>query len=110
MIIISEITLEKIQEYLPQWGHIISVTEVGSGMWGMRQVSSDYDLVVIYCEDMVDYLSGRNYRANLPELHGVIVDGKEIEFSYMEAGHLVNLLKKGNIKGILLEFRPVTLT
>ena len=99
-------TLLEIEEYLPD-KRIISVTEVGSGMWGMRELSSDYDLVVIYSENPIDILAGRKYEANLPSKHHVIIRGREYDFQYMEVGHLINLLKKGNINAIWALLSPI---
>jgi predicted nucleotidyltransferase len=95
--------------YLPD-KEIVSITEVGSGMWGMRDLSSDYDLVVVYSENMIDFLSGREYKANLPSKHHVMIDGKEYDFQYMEIGHLINLLKKGNINTIWAVLSPIVIS
>jgi predicted nucleotidyltransferase len=102
--------LGAILPYLPKDKRIISVTEVGSGMWGMRELSSDYDIVVIYSDNMVDFMAGKGYTPNLPCKHGIMIEGKEYDFAYMEVGHLINLLKKGNINAIWATLSPIVIT
>jgi predicted nucleotidyltransferase len=102
--------LGNILPYLPKDKRIISVTEVGSGMWGMRELSSDYDIVVIYSENMADFIAGRGYTKNLPFLPHIIIGEQEYDFSYMEVGHLINLLKKGNINAIWATLSPLVFT
>jgi predicted nucleotidyltransferase len=109
--------LGDILPYLPKDKRIISVTEVGSGMWGMRELSSDHDIVVIYSDNMADFMAGRGYAPNMPCKHGIrvkcnggCVQGEEYDFSYMEVGHLINLLKKGNINAIWATLSPIVIT
>ena len=76
------------------------VTEVGSRMWGMADVSSDHDMFCCYLTPASEYLRTGNFHPNRPSKTGVMVDGAEYDFQYMEIGHLVGLLKKGNVNAI----------
>jgi predicted nucleotidyltransferase len=106
-------TRAAIDEYMPPGKRIVSITEVGSGMWGMREISSDYDIVVVYSENMADYMAGRKYEANLPFRPHIMIDSpmgdKEFDFAYMEVGHLVNLIKKGNINALWATLSPIVI-
>jgi predicted nucleotidyltransferase len=102
----SEVNVDKITEYLPEGKEVVAITEVGSGMWGMRSLSSDYDLVVVYSENVLDILAGHRYTANLPCENGVVIDGHDYDFSYMEVRHLVWLLVKGNINAFWAVLSP----
>jgi hypothetical protein len=99
--------MERIEPYLPQGKEMVFVTEVGSGMWGMREISSDYDLVVVYAERSSDILAGRRYEPNLPSQHHVMLDDLEHDFQFMEIGHLIMLLKRGNINAIWATLSPI---
>ena len=89
------------------------VTEVGSRMWGMEQYASDYDLFHCYQQPAREYLRtsvfektrpAKMFKADadyaLSSHHFDIPLGAEIDAQYMEIGHLINLLKKGNINAI----------
>lgn len=99
---VNQQIMDDIKEYLPDHPgyNVIQVTEVGSGMWGTRQLSSDYDLVIVYRASTRDILSGRYIRPTLPNKHGVMIGEREYDFSYFEIGHLCSLLKKGNVNAI----------
>lgn len=91
----------KLIPFLPEAKHpnlkTIQITEVGSQMWGMADLSSDHDMVIIYRERTKDILRGRTYHSTLPCNHHVMIDGQEYDFSYLEIGHFCHQLKKGNI-------------
>lgn len=99
-------TLEEIDKYLPK-SKIVSVTEVGSQMWQMSDLSSDHDMVIIYQEDTRDILSGRGISNTLPCKHHVMINDQEYDFSYLEIGHFCNNLKKGNINMIWALLSPI---
>lgn len=85
---------------------LVSISEVGSFMWGMGNESdeekgiSDHDIIVIYKVDTKSILRGVNYEKNLPCIHDKLINGKRFDFSFMEVGHITNLLIKGNINAI----------
>jgi predicted nucleotidyltransferase len=76
------------------------VTEVGSRMWGMAKFASDYDLFHVYQTPSKDYLVSGNFGSTKPAKSWVDEKNREIDAQYMEIGHLVNLLKKGNINAM----------
>lgn len=76
------------------------VTEVGSRMWGMEKFASDYDLFHVYQAPAKDYLVSGNFGNTKPAKTWVDTNNREIDAQYMEIGHLVNLLKKGNVNAI----------
>lgn len=92
--------LTNIESYLPDKFRVLQVTEVGSQMWGMSDLSSDHDLIVIYQERTKDILRGRTYHSTLPSKHHIWIDSQEYDFSYLEIGHFCHQLKKGNINMI----------
>lgn len=83
------------------------VTEVGSRMWGMTDISSDHDMFVCYKTPASEYLRNNNFGATLPSQPNVIIGETEFDFQYMEIGHLVNLLCKGNINAIWAVCSPI---
>lgn len=76
------------------------VTEIGSRMWGMAEVSSDHDMFCCYQTSSDEYMRTGNFIPTMPAKHHVIINGKEYDFQFMEIGHLINLLSKGNINAI----------
>lgn len=102
------------------------VTEVGSRMWGMEKFASDYDLFHCYQQPAREYLRTSTFEKsrpaksftadsewclNQPWFHNTpapaIPIGAEVDAQYMEIGHLVNLLKKGNVNAIWAVCSPV---
>ncbi len=90
-----------------QDAEILFVTEVGSRMWGMEKFASDYDLFHCYQQPAGEYLRTSTFEKSRPAKtftadaeYLTIPIGAEIDAQYMEIGHLVNLLKKGNINAI----------
>lgn len=103
-----------------QGAEILFVTEVGSRMWGMEKFASDYDLFHCYQQPARDYLrtstfekarAAKTFKADTDYLiqtqNVKIPVGAEIDAQYMEIGHLVNLLKKGNVNAIWAVCSPV---
>ena len=104
-----------------QKDEILFVTEVGSRMWGMEQYASDYDLFHCFQQPARDYLRSGTFEKSRPAqtyrfesregLLGTYFDeipiNSEIDAQYMEIGHLVNLLKKGNVNAIWAVCSPV---
>jgi len=99
---------------------ILFVTEVGSRMWGMEKFASDFDLFHCYQQPAREYLRtstfeksrpAKTFTANVDYLiqtqNVTIPAGAEIDAQYMEIGHLVNLLKKGNVNAIWAVCSPV---
>jgi predicted nucleotidyltransferase len=85
---------------------IIIITEVGSRMWGMAKPDSDYDLYHIFMQSSREYLRTSSFEGNRPAK--TYMDGdKEIDAQYMEIGHLVGLLKKGNVNAIWATCSPI---
>ena len=76
------------------------VTEVGSRMWRMEKFASDYDLFHVYQTPSKNYLVSGNFGSTKPASTWVDNKKREIDAQYMEIGHLVNLLKKGNVNAI----------
>jgi predicted nucleotidyltransferase len=75
---------------------ILFKTLVGSHMWGMNTPQSDRDIMVVFQQDTKEILSG--YGIQTGKVHNMVVEnGVECDYQYMEIGHLVNLLLKGNI-------------
>jgi len=83
------------------------ITEVGSRMWGMEEFASDYDLIEIYQEDTKDILRGKRLTATLPQCSYYDEQNRLIDKQYMEIGHLINLLCKGNINAIWAVTSPI---
>lgn len=83
--------------YTPLWTSV-----VGSGMWSNSQ-PNDIDLATIYCADTHKILRGENIHSTFPNIK--YRDEKtygdfDVEESFMEIGHLINLLIKGNVNAI----------
>jgi predicted nucleotidyltransferase len=86
------------------------VTEVGSRMWGMEKFASDYDLFHCYQQPAREYLRTSTFEKSRPAKKDYdLRDGvtRELDCQYMEIGHLVNLLKKGNVNAIWAVCSPV---
>ena len=82
------------------------VTEVGSRMWGMADETSDYDLFCCYNTTAKEYLRSGEFERTKP--HRNFMDGdKEYDIQYMEIGHLVKLLMKGNINALWAVCSPI---
>lgn len=80
---------------IPMW-----TTEVGSRMWCMHDLASDYDWVNIYRFNTTRLLEGRPGPSTLPQKQYVTSTGREMDQTYMEVGHLVSLLLKGNVNAV----------
>jgi predicted nucleotidyltransferase len=78
---------------------ILFSTEVGSWMWGMNLPDSDHDIINVYAQSTREILSGHEHIRNKPNTKKMI-GGIEYDYQYMEIGHLVNLLIKGNVNAI----------
>jgi hypothetical protein len=68
-------------------------------MWGMAKPDSDYDLFVVYLQSYEDYMRKGGFVDTFPHKQWMEGD-KEMDAQYMELGHLVQLLKKGNVNMI----------
>ena len=82
------------------------VTEVGSRMWGMEKPDSDYDMFHVFAQPSDDYLRRSSFDTTHPH-KTFFEDGKEIDAQFMEIGHLIGLLKKGNVNAIWAVCSPV---
>jgi hypothetical protein len=72
--------------------------EHGSLLWSMFiPGKSDHDRVVVRLVDTNCLLKGYKIRETWPQTHSIGEDGVEIDTSYIEIGHLVELLIRGNI-------------
>ena len=87
------------------------ITEVGSAMWGMETFASDHDYVVIFANNTRNVLIG-NTMVTLPAKTNITIPGidKPCDISAMEIGHLVHLLKKGNVNAIWAVMSPIVVT
>ncbi len=83
------------------------VTEVGSRMWGMEEFASDYDLFHCFQTPAYEYLSTGNFCHTRPSRRYFDDESRDIDAQYMEIGHLINLLKKGNVNAIWAVCSPV---
>jgi len=84
------------------------VTEIGSQMWGMDHVDSDHDIIVIYSVPTKTILRGDKYKSNLPSKHHIEIECSLYDFQFIEIGHFVNLLKKGNINAVFAILSPLS--
>ena len=85
---------------------ILFSTEVGSWMWGMNLPESDHDIINVYAQSTRDILSGHEHIRNKPNKKKMI-GGMEYDFQYMEIGHLIGLLIKGNVNAIWAVTSPI---
>ena len=82
------------------------ITEVGSRMWGMNNPDSDYDLFHVFQQPSLEYLRTSTFEKTRAA-KSYFENEKEIDAQYMEIGHLVNLLKKGNVNAIWNVCSPI---
>lgn len=94
----------------PESGEILFITEVGSRMWGMEEFASDYDWVHIYQVPTRSILEGRKIPVTRPQKQYTDDHGRLIDASFMEIGHLVQLLISGNINAIWAVTSPLVIT
>ncbi len=87
---------------------ILFQTEVGSYMWGMQKPDSDRDIMCVYAQPTREILSGMQTKYNKHQ-HKTMIDGIEWDTQYMEIGHLVNLLKNGNVNALWTVTSPVVI-
>jgi hypothetical protein len=83
------------------------ITEVGSRMWEMADISSDYDMFYCYQTPATKYLRTGDFEPTRPQKHYTNDVGKEYDCQFMEIGHLVHLLMKGNVNAIWAVCSPV---
>lgn len=76
------------------------ITEVGSRMWGMESLASDYDYFEVYADSTRDILRGIYPSKTQPQRTYYDEEKRLIDHQYIEVGHLINLLCKGNINAI----------
>lgn len=101
-------------EKLPQFNYLeipdssdyLFITEVGSRMWGMETLSSDYDLFHVFQQPSFEYLRSSTFEKTRAA-KSYFENAREIDAQYMEIGHLVNLLKKGNVNAIWNVCSPI---
>lgn len=89
---------------------VLFETEVGSFMWGMGRKESDRDIMQVYARPTRDILSGKAVDRNKPSQKFIDDRGLEWEYQYIEIGHLVNLLIKGNCNAIWVVTSPIVIT
>ncbi len=83
-------------------------TENGSLMWSMFKLGvSDHDRCVVRAVPTEQMMRGYNIHETWPQTHRMGEGGVEIDSSYIEIGHLVNLLLKGNINYLWAVMSPV---
>jgi len=76
-------------------------------MWGMGDLSSDHDLVYVYRFPTTLILDGHRVPTSLPSKVYTDARGREMDCSFLEIGHLVNLLMKGNVNAIWAMMSPI---
>jgi predicted nucleotidyltransferase len=85
---------------------ILFITEVGSTMWGMEDLASDRDRIVIFQEPTRAILRGEDYPRAKPQRRrdegGIVIDEQ-----FMEIGHLIDLLCRGNVNAIWAVVSPI---
>jgi predicted nucleotidyltransferase len=94
----------------PYPGKLLFIAEVGSRMWGMEEFASDYDWVHIYQVTTRSILEGRKIPGTCPQKQYIDEPGRLIDASYMEIGHLVQLLISGNINAIWAATSPLVIS
>jgi predicted nucleotidyltransferase len=87
-------------------GKLLFITEVGSRMWGMEEISSDHNLFICYLTSASEYLRTGNFHPTKPQ-KSFDKDGVEYDVQQMEIGHLINLLIKGNVNAIWAVCSPI---
>jgi predicted nucleotidyltransferase len=78
-------------------------------MWGMEEFASDYDRVHIYQVPTRSVLEGRKISVTRPQKQYTDGQGRLIDASFMEVGHLVKLLISGNINAIRAVTSPLVI-
>lgn len=83
-------------------------TEHGSLMWGMFVPGkSDHDRCHVRQIPTKYILEGHRIPETWPQSHHFGLDGVEIDNTYLEIGHLINQLIKGNINNIWYVMTPI---
>ena len=85
--------------------NVLFVTIVGSHVWNMNTPESDTDYMIVFQQPTYDILSGRALEMNRPQKKYVDTENRDLQ--YMEIGHLVNLLIKGNVNAIWAVTTPI---
>jgi len=75
-------------------------------MWNMETPDSDHDYMIIYQQSTKEILSGYPYYTGKAQ-HTKISGNKIYDCQFMEIGHLINLLIKGNINAIWIVTSPI---
>jgi predicted nucleotidyltransferase len=88
---------------------ILFETTVGSHMWGMNTPESDLDQMVIFQQPTKDMLYGHILKTS-KEHKEFIENDVEYDYQYMEIGHLIGLLLKGNVNAIWTVTTPIYTT
>ncbi len=83
------------------------VTEVGSRMWGVEEFAGDYELFHCFQTPAYEYLSTGNFGHTRPSRRYFDDESRDINAQYMEIGHLVDLLKKGDVNALWAVCSPV---
>ncbi len=78
---------------------------VGSHMWKMNRPDSDIDLNMVYAVDPEDILAGDKFQTSFQL--SVIVNDRTLDIHTYEIGHLIHLLKKGNVNAIWAACSPL---
>lgn len=86
---------------------IISITEVGSRMWKMEELSSDHDIEAIFVYPTREIMRGHQPKSTL-KMRSLQVNNTEYDIQYLEVAHLVDLLIKGNINAIWAVTSPIS--
>jgi len=76
-------------------------------MWGQAEISSDHDLFCVYQTPAKEYMVTGNFNPTRAATPHVMIGGKEFDFQYMEIGHLMGLLMKGNINALWAVCSPI---
>ncbi|MFX0101633.1 MAG: DNA polymerase beta superfamily protein [Candidatus Hodarchaeota archaeon] len=88
---------------------------VGSHMWGVNHENSDLDLIEVYISSTFDVFTGKMARTKFKPRASIQEAGQvdlvplasDVDITKMEIGHLVGLLKKGNINAIWTVMSPI---
>ena len=85
---------------------LLSVTEVGSRMWKMEELSSDHDICVVFRYPVMKMIRGYVPQRTMKQ-RKIEIDDVEFDIQFIEVGHLVNLLILGNINAIWMTTSPI---